>query len=104
MNKKPLRVLLVEDNAGDALLLREMFSKESRGSFEVSRLTRMADAEALLAKGEVDMFCWIWDCRMGMVSTPCAGHGWRLKYEITSTTVAYRENPNHGSKENSGCG
>ena len=30
MSKKPLQVLLVEDNAGDALLLREMFSKEPR--------------------------------------------------------------------------
>jgi signal transduction histidine kinase len=46
MNKKPLQVLLVEDNASDACLLREMFSKEARGGFELSR---MADAEARLA-------------------------------------------------------
>jgi hypothetical protein len=41
MNKKPLQVLLVEDNAGDARLLREMFSKEKAGSFELSHLTHM---------------------------------------------------------------
>ena len=41
MNKKPLHVLLVEDNAGDARLLREMFSKEKAGSFELSHLTHM---------------------------------------------------------------
>jgi signal transduction histidine kinase len=55
MSKKPLQVLLVEDNAGDALLLREMFSKEPRGSFELSHLTHMRDAEARLAKGGVDI-------------------------------------------------
>jgi signal transduction histidine kinase len=55
MNKKPLQVLLVEDNAADALLLREMFSKEPRGSFELSHLTHMRDAEARLAKGGVDI-------------------------------------------------
>ncbi len=31
MTKRPLQVLLVEDNAGDARLLREMFSKEKAG-------------------------------------------------------------------------
>ena len=41
MNKKPLQVLLVEDNAGDARLLREMFSEEPVGSFELSRVTHM---------------------------------------------------------------
>src|SRR5271154_278372 len=55
MNKKPLQVLLVEDNAGDARLLREMFSKETAGSFELSHLTHMRDAEARLAKGGIDI-------------------------------------------------
>jgi signal transduction histidine kinase len=55
MNIKPLQVLLVEDNAGDARLLREMFSKETPGSFELSHLTHMRDAEARLAKGGVDI-------------------------------------------------
>ena len=55
MNKKPLQVLLVEDDASDAHLLREMFSKEILGSFELSHLTHMRDAEARLAKGGVDV-------------------------------------------------
>src|ERR1700728_5259581 len=55
MNKKPVQVLLVEDNAGDARLLREMFSKEPRGTFELSHLTHMQDAEAHLAEGGVDI-------------------------------------------------
>ncbi len=55
MSKKPLQVLLVEDNAGDARLLREMFNKEPWGSFELSHLTHMRDAEARLAKGDVDI-------------------------------------------------
>ncbi len=53
--KTPLRVLLVEDNAGDARLLREMFSKEAPGRFELSHLTHMREAEARLSRGETDI-------------------------------------------------
>jgi signal transduction histidine kinase len=53
--KKPLQVLLVEDNAGDARLLREMFSKETAGSFTLTHLTRMSEAEKHLARGGVDI-------------------------------------------------
>jgi signal transduction histidine kinase len=55
MTEKTLHVLLVEDNAGDARLLREMFCKEKPGSFQLTHLLRMSEAEALLAKGGVDI-------------------------------------------------
>jgi signal transduction histidine kinase len=55
MKKQVLQVLLVEDNAADARLLREMFSKEKQGSFELTHLTHMRDAEIRLAKGGVDI-------------------------------------------------
>jgi PAS domain S-box-containing protein len=55
MKQKPLQVLLVEDNLGDVRLIREMFSKERPGSFELTHLLRMSDAETHLAKGEVDI-------------------------------------------------
>ena len=55
VEKKALQVLLVEDNAGDARLLREMFSKEKAGSFELTHLTRMSEAVAHLARGGVDI-------------------------------------------------
>jgi signal transduction histidine kinase len=55
MNDKTLHVLLVEDNAGDARLLREMFRKEEVDSFQLTHLLRMSDAEAHLAKGGVDI-------------------------------------------------
>jgi signal transduction histidine kinase len=55
VEKKTLRVLLVEDNAGDARLLREMFSKERPGSFELTHKTRMSEAEIYLARGGVDV-------------------------------------------------
>ena len=45
MKEKALRILLVEDNAGDVRLLREMFSKEKPDSFEVTHLLRMSEAE-----------------------------------------------------------
>ena len=55
MTGKALQVLLVEDNAGDARLLREMFSKEKPGSFELTHLLRMSEAVGHLEKGGVDV-------------------------------------------------
>jgi signal transduction histidine kinase len=55
MSQKALQILLVEDNAGDARLLREMFSKEKPDSFELTHLLRMSEAETHLAKGGVDI-------------------------------------------------
>src|SRR6202045_2463721 len=55
MKEKPLHVLLVEDNAGDARLLREMFGTEKPGSFELTHILRMSEAIIHLAKGGVDV-------------------------------------------------
>jgi len=55
MKEKALHVLLVEDNSGDARLLREMFSKEKPDSFHLTHLLRLGDAETHLAKGGVDI-------------------------------------------------
>jgi signal transduction histidine kinase len=55
VKQQVLQILLVEDNAGDALLLREMFRKEKPGSFELTHLLRMSEAVAHLAKGGVDV-------------------------------------------------
>jgi signal transduction histidine kinase len=53
--RKPLQVLLVEDNAGDVRLLREMFSTETADDFELTHFLRMSDAVVHLAKGGVDI-------------------------------------------------
>lgn len=55
MKEKTLQVLLVEDNAGDVRLLREMFGKERPDSFELTHFLRMGEAEIHLAKGGVDI-------------------------------------------------
>src|ERR1700680_2639952 len=55
MKETALQVLLVEDNAGDARLLREMFSKERPDSFELTHLLRMSEAVIHLEKGGVDI-------------------------------------------------
>jgi len=55
MKEKALQVLVVEDNAGDVRLLREMFNGEKPGSFELTHLLRMSEAEIHLAKGGVDI-------------------------------------------------
>jgi signal transduction histidine kinase len=55
MKEKALHVLLVEDNAGDARLLHEMFSTEKPGSFELTHLSRMSEAMICLGKGGIDV-------------------------------------------------
>jgi signal transduction histidine kinase len=55
VKEKALQVLLVEDNAGDVRLLREMFSKERPDSFELTHFLRMSEAEIHLAKGGMDI-------------------------------------------------
>ena len=55
MKRNPLRVLLVEDSAGDARLLREMFRTEPPGSFVLTHVERMSDALGQLAKGCLDI-------------------------------------------------
>src|SRR6204780_4116887 len=55
MKKRALKVLLVEDNAGDVRLLREMFNKETPDSFELTHFLRISEAVVHLAKGGVDI-------------------------------------------------
>jgi len=55
VKSKALEILLVEDNAGDVRLLREMFSQEIAGSFHLTHVLRMREAEVQLAKGNVDV-------------------------------------------------
>jgi signal transduction histidine kinase len=55
VNETMLQVLLVEDNASDARLLREMFGKEKQGNFELTHLTHMREAEIRLSEGGVDI-------------------------------------------------
>jgi signal transduction histidine kinase len=55
MKAAPLQILLVEDNASDAALIREMFRKERPDSFELTHLLSISDAVRHLAKGGVDI-------------------------------------------------
>jgi signal transduction histidine kinase len=55
MKRAALQVLLVEDNSGDALLLREMFKKEKPGSFQLTHVSSLGEALVLLAKGGMDI-------------------------------------------------
>ncbi len=55
MNSSSVKVLLLEDNRGDARLLREMLSEESRFETEVVHVECMKDAEAYLHECSVDI-------------------------------------------------
>jgi signal transduction histidine kinase len=55
VKKSVLRVLLVEDNSGDALLLREKFKSERPGSFQLTHVVTLSEALVVLAKGGIDI-------------------------------------------------
>jgi diguanylate cyclase (GGDEF)-like protein/PAS domain S-box-containing protein len=56
MHRKPIKMLLVvEDNPGDARLLREMFIEEGAHHTEVTHVESMAEAEKHLAQHTVEM-------------------------------------------------
>jgi|HubBroStandDraft_6_1064221.scaffolds.fasta_scaffold05277_1 diguanylate cyclase (GGDEF)-like protein/PAS domain S-box-containing protein len=56
MPKKSLNVLLlVEDNPGDARLLREMLKEHDSREFQLTHVDRMTEAENHLAKGGFDL-------------------------------------------------
>src|SRR5277367_5223225 len=56
MNQKSIRkLLLVEDNQGDARLLREMLNDQGTHHTELTHLERMGDAEKHLAEHVVDI-------------------------------------------------
>jgi signal transduction histidine kinase/DNA-binding response OmpR family regulator len=52
---KPLRILLVEDNPGDADLIQEMLPVGEDAEFAVHCVTRLADAVSHLRKKETDL-------------------------------------------------
>jgi diguanylate cyclase (GGDEF)-like protein/PAS domain S-box-containing protein len=56
MNSKPIKsVLLIEDNPGDARLLREMVNEHESQKTELVHVNSMCDAEVLLAKRAFDI-------------------------------------------------
>jgi diguanylate cyclase (GGDEF)-like protein/PAS domain S-box-containing protein len=56
MSSKSIKILLlVEDNPGDARLLREMFNEEGAHNMEMTHALCMRDAERHLAQREVDL-------------------------------------------------
>jgi phosphoserine phosphatase RsbU/P len=55
LNEEALDILLVEDNPGDARLLRELLKEASSLRFNLQHVDRMAAAEAAMAAGGADV-------------------------------------------------
>ncbi|MQA92228.1 MAG: response regulator [Gemmatimonas sp.] len=55
MNESPLRILLVEDNPGDARLLRELLREAPRLRYELTHVARLEDARAKITESGADL-------------------------------------------------
>jgi signal transduction histidine kinase len=55
MNSKPVRILLVEDNPGDARLIREMLAAAVGGEFAVEWVPNLGDGLRRLGRKEIDL-------------------------------------------------
>jgi two-component system, NarL family, sensor histidine kinase UhpB len=55
MPDSPIKVLLIEDNPGDARLIREMLAEADNGSFALEWVPRLADGLERLNQGEIDL-------------------------------------------------
>jgi signal transduction histidine kinase/DNA-binding response OmpR family regulator len=55
VNTKPIRVLLVEDNPGDARLIREMLAAAGPHDFAVRWVSRLADGLEHLGQNQIDV-------------------------------------------------
>jgi sigma-B regulation protein RsbU (phosphoserine phosphatase) len=55
MSAQPVRILLVEDNPGDARLLRELLRETPSLHFELTHVERLAEARARMADGGADV-------------------------------------------------
>lgn len=55
MEDKPIRLLLVEDNPGDAYLFQEAISEATNVTFNTTEVERLEDAIRLLEEGEFDV-------------------------------------------------
>jgi len=54
-NKSVQTILVVEDNPGDALLLRKMLDRDGSHKFALTHVERMSDAEKYLAENDFDI-------------------------------------------------
>jgi len=55
VDDKPVRALLIEDNPGDARLIREMLSEVGQGRFDVRHVDRLSTALECLVDGGIDV-------------------------------------------------
>jgi CheY-like chemotaxis protein len=74
MNKKTITILLIEDNPGDARLLREMLNESATHKYDLTHLGSMEKAVKYLATVSVDLVLLDLGCPMQAVWARCVRH------------------------------
>jgi CheY-like chemotaxis protein len=64
MNDKTIKILLIEDNAGDIRLIREMLTEAKYIAFDLECVDRLSTGLERNARGDIDIYCWISGCRI----------------------------------------
>ena len=57
-----MRILLIEDNHGDARLIQEMLNEAKSVPFILEWRDRLSSGLQKLAEDGADVSCWIWVC------------------------------------------
>ena len=74
MSKKSIKMLLlVEDNPGDARLLREMFNEQGPHNTELTHVESMARPRSILRSMRSTSSCSTWGCPMPRDWKRCGG-------------------------------
>jgi hypothetical protein len=75
-------LLIIEDNPGDARLIREMLDEDEALQAELFLVGSMNDAEKHLTNQHVSLFCSIWVCLIRK--------GWTLSNESVPLRPIFR--------------
>ncbi len=70
MNNESIKVLLIEDNKGDAILIQEMLKDVEKLIFQVKHAQTLSDGIDYLQDNDFNIILLIWHCLIAMVLIP----------------------------------
>ena len=63
MPETPFKILLIEDNPGDARLIREMLADAGGQGFAIEWVSSLPNGMNAWTRARSIWYCWTWVCR-----------------------------------------